>query len=70
MTVYVCKRCGKFFNKDLEKCPFCGTKIGNRDSNPGVPNPYLTEIKEILESIQEDLDYLKRFLSGYGSERQ
>jgi rRNA maturation endonuclease Nob1 len=24
VTVYVCKKCGKFYNKDLKKCPFCG----------------------------------------------
>lgn len=25
MTIYVCPKCGKFYNSDvLEKCPFCG----------------------------------------------
>lgn len=28
MTVYTCKRCGKFFNSDaLRECPFCHAKV-------------------------------------------
>ena len=39
----------------------------NRDLTPGDSNPYLTEIKEILENVLDELQYLKRFLERWDS---